>query len=90
MTPDTFVNDETIVRVRCGIPDCEWGAHLNSRLKVSGVSEAYGLFWDHCVESHGLNPNRSELPGLKVAAFVCDLDSGGALTVNLTPAQTSA
>jgi hypothetical protein len=51
-------------------------------VSVETIGRCYELFWQHCVERHGLNPDTSELPGLEEAAFFIDLEKG-TLTINL-------
>lgn len=87
--------ESCVARIRCGIPDCNWGVDQIRRgmpgsdkgpspLTPGLVSQLYGLFWDHCVKMHALNPDTTELPGLSEASFFIDLREGGMLTVQLT------
>lgn len=80
---------QLIERVRCGIPECNWMTlfKVSDRWELStrAVSECYSFFWDHCVQSHGLNPNTAELPGMTEAKFFVDLTEG-TLTIDMKPA----
>jgi hypothetical protein len=42
--------------VRCGTPDCDWGAPLSS-FDASQVDECLRQFREHCIERHGVDPN---------------------------------
>jgi hypothetical protein len=50
--------------VRCGTPDCDWGAPLFN-LSEPEVSRCRRQFRAHCVERHGLDPDDTE----RVALF---------------------
>lgn len=57
-------------------------------LNPVAMSECYGLFWDHTVKAHGLNPDTSEFPpGIESASFYIDLDQGS-ITVDLAATQS--
>jgi hypothetical protein len=45
----------TKTHVRCGSPDCDWGAPL-SRLSDGHLDQ----FREHCIERHGLDPEDTE------------------------------
>jgi hypothetical protein len=69
--------------VRCGIADCDWGRSIGPiPFTEQVVSDCYALFWDHLVESHGLNPDKGDLPGISGAAYHIDL-TRGTFTVNM-------
>ena len=54
--------------VRCGTPDCDWGAPLSS-FDASQVDECRRRFREHCIEQHGLGPHDTE----RVAWFNLDI-----------------
>lgn len=65
-------------RVRCGIPDCEWGVAVHHpELTRKVTADLYKLFWDHLVQAHGLNPETGEVYiNVEKAAFHIDQDHG--------------
>jgi hypothetical protein len=45
--------------VRCGSPDCDWGAPWSSS-SASQISRCRREFRTHCIERHGLDPKDTE------------------------------
>ena len=75
--------------IRCVIPDCDWGEVLENPVPLNPgtMTVAYELWREHSAERHS---DGSGDPGEVVlrtgeAEWFIDLDTGGTMTVKLTP-----
>jgi len=82
-----------ITAIRCGIPDCDWGEVLDDPAPLSPdtMSIGYELWRNHSAEFHS---DGSGDPGEIVlrtgeAEWFVDTDTGGTLTVKMTPTASS-
>jgi hypothetical protein len=66
-----------VIGVRCLTGECAW-AQTSRYLSINPIAMAgcYQLFWEHMVESHGMNPNTSEAPGIDEAEFAIVTEKG--------------